>query len=96
MYEWGDTWINSAEGASGNYTAIAHVTSSLPLDDMATEGSSRFHKAVYNMDNVYFRNNATGSFEIPAGSSISLAFKGTGTSGALSNTNFFVTVERDL
>ena len=97
MYEWGDTWINSSDNTDhGGYTAIGHVTSSIPIDDVANEGGAYSHKAVWNMDCEYFRNNATGSFEISAGKSISLTFKGIDTSGAISNTNFFVTVERDL
>ena len=97
MYQWGDTWINSSNDTThGGYTAIGHVTSSIPSDDFANEGGTRSHKAVWNMDYKYFRNNATGSFEIPAGSSISLAFKGIDTAGALAKTHFFVTIERDL
>jgi len=100
MYEWSNTWANSSNNvAHGGYTAIGHVTSSIPQDDQILEGGIYKHRAVSNMDYEYFRNNATGSLEIPAGSSISLAFKGIGGTGAaawISKTMFYVTVERDL
>ncbi len=97
MYTWGDTWINSSNNTThAGYTPTGHVTSSAPGDDVANESGTYSHKAVWNMDSDYLANNKTGTFDIGTGDSISITFKGTGTAGALSNTTFFITVEKNL
>ena len=96
MYTWGDTWINSSENTThAGYIPTGHVTSSLPSDDVANEGGTYHHKSIWNMDYNYIKNHATGSFDITPGTSVTISFKGIGSNG-ISNTAFYITVEKNL
>ena len=97
MYTWSQAWRESgAYNGDKVFTPTGHITSSLPLDDLARDGSARQHRAVHVIDKSYFNSNTSGSFEIPAGKSICMTYRGVGTAGAISNTAFYITVEKNL
>ena len=97
MYTWSQAWRESgAYNGDKVFTPTGHITSSLPIDDLARDGSGREHRAVHVIDKSYFNSNTSGSFKIPAGKSICMTYRGVGTAGAISNTAFYITVEKNL
>jgi len=97
LYQFNDTWINSSENtAHAGYTPIGHVTSSLPAHEVANEGGTYHHRAMFELSKEYINQNLEGTFVIPSGSSVTLTYKGIGSAGALQKCAFFVTVEKNL